>query len=135
MIRRPPRSPRTDTLFPSTTFCRSSCGVAASRGSADLVPLFESFRKQAPPGEIVSLPESRERGLPRLLMVDSTPLGHVSATGQLNKTFLDGWPDKSFLQVCLKGDYPPFLHARHSVVRNRGAHCAIDRHVRACVVF
>src|SRR3546814_3392518 len=48
----------------------ASCGVAASRGSADLVPLFESFRKQAPPGEIVSLPESRERGLPRLLMVD-----------------------------------------------------------------
>src|SRR3546814_15972391 len=90
----------------------ASCGVAASRGSADLVPLFESFRKQAPPGEIVYLPESRERGLPRLLMVDSTPLGHVSATGQLKKTFLEGWPDKSFLQVCLKGDSPQLLHAR-----------------------
>src|SRR3546814_1895252 len=74
----------------------ASCGVAASRGSADLVPLFESFRKQAPPGEIVSLPESRERGLPRLLMVDSTPLGHVSATGQLKKTFLEGWPTRLF---------------------------------------
>src|SRR3546814_2347145 len=89
----------------------ASCGVAASRGSADLVPLFESFRKQAPPGEIVSLPESRERGLPRLLMVDSTPLGHVSATGQLKKTFLEGWPDKSFLQVCLKGDSPQLLRS------------------------
>src|SRR3546814_21081001 len=28
MIRRPPRSTRTDTLFPYTTLCRSPCGAA-----------------------------------------------------------------------------------------------------------
>src|SRR3546814_3137107 len=33
MIRRPPRSTRTDTLFPYTTLFRSSDGVAVERGS------------------------------------------------------------------------------------------------------
>src|SRR3546814_8835236 len=77
MIRRPPRSTRTDTLFPYTTLFRS------------------------------------------------TPLGHVSATGQLKKTFLEGWPDKSFLQVCLKGDSPQLLHARQGAARSRGVPCEI----------
>src|SRR3546814_14919676 len=30
MIRRPPRSTRTDTLFPYTTLCRSQCAVPSS---------------------------------------------------------------------------------------------------------
>src|SRR3546814_10515530 len=68
-------------------------------------------------------------------MVDSTPLGHVSATGQLKKTFLEGWPDKSFLQVCLKGDSPQLLHARQGVARSRGVPCEIDEIVRRCVAF
>src|SRR3546814_6166890 len=104
----------------------ASCGVAASRGSADLVPLFESFRKQAPPGAIVSLPESRERGLPRLLMVDSTPLGHVYATGQMQQTFLEGWPDKYFIQVCINGDAPQLLHASPGGPRCSGDTCVVD---------
>src|SRR3546814_19021695 len=87
MIRRPPRSTRTDTLFPYTTLFRS------------------------------------------------TPLGHVSATGQLKKTFLEGWPDKSFLQVCLKGDSPQLLHARQGAARSRGVPCEIDEIVRRCVAF
>src|SRR3546814_10836967 len=130
MILRPPRSTRTDTLFPYTTLFRSvelqpglvsslrlsldckddyrqvrlfvtplragpavlqvtgevadvavdeaSSGVSTSRGSADLDDLFNSFRKQAS-GHLVPLFDSRAQGLPRLLMVDSTPLGHVSA--------------------------------------------------------
>src|SRR3546814_20135364 len=69
----------------------AGCGVQTTRGSADLAVMFNSFRKQAPSGEIVPLRESREQGLPRLLMVDSTPLGHVSATGQLKKPFLESW--------------------------------------------
>src|SRR3546814_2842020 len=36
MIRRPPRSTRTDTLFPYTTLFRSVTGQAQVRGSADL---------------------------------------------------------------------------------------------------
>src|SRR3546814_18167616 len=38
MIRRPPRSTRTDTLFPYTTLFRSDCFVLyAPRGSSDMV--------------------------------------------------------------------------------------------------
>src|SRR3546814_16496926 len=33
MIRRPPRSTRTDTLFPYTTLFRSSCSTALRRGA------------------------------------------------------------------------------------------------------
>src|SRR3546814_3721939 len=33
MIRRPPRSTRTDTLFPYTTLFRSRCGTTANGGS------------------------------------------------------------------------------------------------------
>src|SRR3546814_9776549 len=33
MIRRPPRSTRTDTLFPYTTLCRSSCQAGATRAA------------------------------------------------------------------------------------------------------
>src|SRR3546814_15636472 len=68
-------------------------------------------------------------------MVDSRPLGHVSATGQLKKTFLEGWPDKSFLPVCLKGDSPQLLHATLGVARSRGVPCEIDEIVRRCVAF
>ena len=35
---------------------------------------------------------------PRLLMIDMTPVGHMSATGQLKQTFLGDWPPDSFLQ-------------------------------------
>src|SRR3546814_8613008 len=34
MIRRPPRSTRTDTLFPYTTLFRSSCGSSPARHSS-----------------------------------------------------------------------------------------------------
>ncbi|MEE9328330.1 MAG: glycosyltransferase [Cocleimonas sp.] len=40
---------------------------------------------------------------PRLLMIDSTPVNHNSATGQLKKTFLSGWNKSKFLQVWLEG--------------------------------
>src|SRR3546814_12774635 len=46
MIRRPPRSTRTDTLFPYTTLFRSAAPVAAARG--------ESLSMLAPPPEPLS---------------------------------------------------------------------------------
>src|SRR3546814_1535682 len=60
MIRRPPRSTRTDTLFPYTTLCRSDLEVveveveqghpaAASRGRGEGVP--EAVDQQRPVGE------------------------------------------------------------------------------------
>src|SRR3546814_8227505 len=39
MIRRPPRPPRTDTLFPDTTLCRSCLGKAGAGAIADHGPL------------------------------------------------------------------------------------------------
>jgi len=36
---------------------------------------------------------------PRLLMIDMTPVGHYSATGQVKKTFLENWPVDFFLQI------------------------------------
>src|SRR3546814_11409203 len=46
MIRRPPRSTRTDTLFPYTTLFRSPvrCGFAALWGRGDRRPLCAAFR-------------------------------------------------------------------------------------------
>src|SRR3546814_19620296 len=38
MIRRPPQSTLTDTLFPYTTLCRSSCGLFAPRPRRGLPP-------------------------------------------------------------------------------------------------
>lgn len=47
---------------------------------------------------------------PRLLMIDSTPVGHASATGQLKKTFLGDWPSESFMQVWENATQIPTLH-------------------------
>src|SRR3546814_9753288 len=48
MIRRPPRSTRTDTLFPYTTLFRSDCFVLyAPRGSSDMVAFNGSGRAPA----------------------------------------------------------------------------------------
>src|SRR3546814_18160646 len=38
MIRRPPRSTRTDTLFPYTTLFRSAWGIAAPNGNSIFLP-------------------------------------------------------------------------------------------------
>src|SRR3546814_11924487 len=48
MIRRPPRSTRTDTLFPYTTLCRSTPGKAADHKSDRLLP-DHARRKCNPP--------------------------------------------------------------------------------------
>ena len=40
---------------------------------------------------------------PKLLMLDSTPVGHISATGQIKQTFLGDWPESRFLQIWEAG--------------------------------
>mgnify|MGYP005842235629 CR=1 FL=1 len=49
---------------------------------------------------------------PRLLMLDSSPVGQASATGQLKSIFLESWPTESFLQIWLdaSGNKRPTLH-------------------------
>jgi glycosyltransferase involved in cell wall biosynthesis len=48
---------------------------------------------------------------PRLLMIDSTPFGSLSATGQLKKIFLGDWPADRFLQIWENHSNKPTLHA------------------------
>src|SRR3546814_9267211 len=48
MIRRPPRSTRTYTLFPSTTRCRSDGGAAAGRILRDLLDHTEAVDRKKP---------------------------------------------------------------------------------------
>src|SRR3546814_3155057 len=68
-------------------------------------------------------------------MVDRSPLGHVSATGQLKKTFLEGWPDASFLQVWLDGESLRLLHPRQELGRSRTISYDLDEIVRRCIAF
>src|SRR3546814_11744103 len=68
-------------------------------------------------------------------MVDRSPLGHVSATGQLKKTFLEGWPDASFLQVWLDGESLRLLHPRQEIGRRRTISYDLDEIVRRCIEF
>lgn len=44
-----------------------------------------------------------QRLYPRLLLVDSTRVGSLSATGQIKQLFLEGWPQNRLLQVYEKG--------------------------------
>ena len=52
-----------------------------------------------------------EKRYPRLLMIDSSPLGSISATGQLKSTFLGDWPADCFLQIWENRSSQPTLHA------------------------
>src|SRR3546814_12146902 len=51
MIRRPPRSTRTDTLFPYTTLFRSAQRVAAKRGETVAVP--DAVREEGLPEDVL----------------------------------------------------------------------------------
>lgn len=62
---------------------------------------FKALMKE-PQTPITSRPAYEQRAgekYPRLLMIDSTPIGHSSATGHLKQVFLGDWPKDSFLQV------------------------------------
>lgn len=75
---------------------------------------------------------------PRLLMIDSTPLGHLSATGQLKKTFLEGWPRDSFLQVWGGGRRDASLHSLRigeSVEKSKLRKLSIEEVVQECIEF
>src|SRR3546814_16833321 len=50
MILRPPRSTRTDTLFPYTTLCRSRGASEAVRAAIEDGPSREALRSILPPG-------------------------------------------------------------------------------------
>lgn len=41
--------------------------------------------------------------VPRVLFLDSTPIGHSSATGQIKKVFLGDWPAEELMQIWQDG--------------------------------
>ena len=47
---------------------------------------------------------------PRLLIIDSTPVGSLTATGQLKQTFLGSWPADKVLQIWENHTANPTLH-------------------------
>src|SRR3546814_16443366 len=63
MIRRPPRSTRTDTLFPYTTLCRSIEGVVGLEGQAGGVEQLHLLAELAAPeaGSVVQRRDHRLR--------------------------------------------------------------------------
>src|SRR3546814_9047617 len=67
MIRRPPRSTRTDTLFPYTTLFRS--GVDKIKPASSKAPAKRPRHRRVPPTPQPSPGASRLAGLPRLTFV------------------------------------------------------------------
>ncbi|MCC5788783.1 MAG: glycosyltransferase [Opitutales bacterium] len=74
----------------------------------------EVFRRgelasELPPGKkqfFQSTPSTNASTPIKLLMIDSTPVGHPSATGQIKKVFLGDWPKAYFLQISLNKNKP-----------------------------
>lgn len=88
-----------------------------------------------PRGVVASVAAPRP---PRLLMIDSTPVGHRSATGRLKRTFLGSWPSESFLQVWEGGGKPASLHLirlGESIEASQARALALADIVRECSAF
>src|SRR3546814_1312241 len=66
MIRRPPRSTRTDTLFPYTTLFRSAAGAGSADGGAERAPyLARGARHERRAPALHGPPGGRRRRRPR----------------------------------------------------------------------
>src|SRR3546814_6163558 len=100
MIRRPPRSTRTDTLFPYTTLFRSTelaAGLAATYRS-------QTLSQRLAPGGAGGLSESRRspricRAAPRVARSCRDPWGHRS---EEHKSELQSLMRNSYAVFCLK---------------------------------
>jgi len=80
--------------------------------------------------------ELEVKTFPRLLMIDSTPVGHNSATGQLKKTFLGDWNKSSFLQVWLEGESKLHtLELDQSIQNSQQTTLTINQIIDKCKVF
>src|SRR3546814_2785700 len=92
MIRRPPRSTRTDTLFPYTTLFRSPCRLGDSvPGHHYRVTLPESFQVRARTAESVA---TRQRSLRSLRLHSLRSEEHTSELQSLMRI--------SYAVFCLK---------------------------------
>src|SRR3546814_10220218 len=101
MIRRPPRSTRTDTLFPYTTLFRSAQRVAAKRGETVAVP--DAVREEGLPEDVLDALRA-PAGLvgklrPQALVVD---LAGFEARSEEHTSELQSLMRNSYAVFCLK---------------------------------
>lgn len=76
--------------------------------------------------------------LPKVLIVDSTPVGHGSATGQIKRVFLGDWPQDRVLQVWENQSATPTLHLFQpggSIAQSKAAPLSRVEILRRCQAF
>src|SRR3546814_15502847 len=84
MIRRPPRSTRTDTLFPYTTLFRSPTGLSLRRGASGSPP----HRSSRPSSAFHSAQKPRWYALTAVTVAESS---HVVGEGGRGVLGVGGW--------------------------------------------
>lgn len=74
---------------------------------------------------------------PRLLIIDLTPVGHISATGQIKLTFLGDWSQKDYMQIWVSGkdDDIHTLEFGQSIVNSQSISYNVGYIVRKCLLF
>jgi len=83
-------------------------------------------------------PQVEKNSYPKLLMLDSTPVGHISATGQIKQTFLGDWPASNFLQIWETGGAKSTLRSfklGQSIEQSRATEISVDKAIELCRVF
>ncbi|MBE0661410.1 MAG: DUF115 domain-containing protein [Bacteroidales bacterium] len=94
------------------------------------VPLEQVFKKSK------SLTEHEY--FPKLLIIDSTRIGHASATGQIKQTFLEKWPNDLYNQIWTSGKINPETpHNEHDLhIRSSfGSSLSIENIIDKCISF
>src|SRR3546814_10541084 len=99
MIRRPPRSTRTDTLFPYTTLFRSQAPLAGSRGAGRHATW---FRPPAPAGRRAAPHPSCARVHPPTRLSAADGRAHISARSEEHTSELQSLMRISYAVFCLK---------------------------------
>jgi glycosyltransferase involved in cell wall biosynthesis len=87
---------------------------------------------------VYRLPQVDSAFYPKLLMLDSTPVGHASATGQIKQTFLGDWPASSFLQIWETGGKNSSLHSfrlGQSIDQSRAVEIGVSEAIELCRDF
>src|SRR3546814_1060182 len=111
MIRRPPRSTRTDTLFPCTPLFRSLLEAVEDRGDPPLAephPRPHSPRLQLLAAGVGGLLEERDAGLaPQLLAQEVGRVGTDGDRSEEHTSELQSLMRISYAVFCLKNNQQP----------------------------
>src|SRR3546814_1507853 len=115
MIRRPPRSTRTDTLFPYTTLFRSGDAERRDAGAAEALPLLALCRGRPAPG--LAQPVSLElRALLGAARECRRPAGIRSERSEEHTSELQSLMRISYAVFCLKKK--KMKHTEHAIIQN-----------------